>query len=152
MNGPIAQTSLQVTVDCADPDAQARFWASALRYELQGPPPPHVSWRDYWISVGVPADEVEDGFDAIVDPTGRGPRIWFQHVPEPKTAKNRLHFDLLVGGGRSVPLEERKRRVHSEADRLQVLGAAVRHVMDNSEHNHYAIAMADPEGNEFDVV
>lgn len=39
----------QITFDCADPDAMARFWAEALRYELEGPPEGHSSWRDYWL-------------------------------------------------------------------------------------------------------
>lgn len=144
--------SYQITFDCADPDVMARFWASALRYELQGPPDGFDSWREYWISVGVPEDEVGDGYDSILDPDGSGPRVWFQQVPEGKTVKNRLHFDVLVGGGRSVPLDERRRRVDAEVDRLADLGASVRHVMDSPDQGHYAVAMADPEGNEFDVV
>ncbi len=149
----MSDTSFQITVDCADPDAMARFWAEALRYELQGPPPPHATWRDYWIAAGHdPDDDFDDGYDAIVDPTGQGPRVWFQQVPEAKSIKNRLHFDLLVGGGRAVPLDERKQRVHAESDRLVALGATVRRILDNSEFNHYAIAMNDPDGNEFDIV
>ena len=148
----MADPSFQVTIDCADPDAEARFWADALHYELQDPPEPHESWKAYRVSVGVPEDEVEDGYDSIVDPTGRGPRVWFQQVPEEKSLKNRLHFDLLVGGGRSIPLEKRKERVKGEVARLQELGATIRRVMDNSERNHYAVGMSDPEDNEFDVV
>ncbi len=149
----MSEFSFQITVDCAVPDTMAKFWAEALRYDLQEPPPPHESWRDYWIAAGHdPDDDFGDGYDAIVDPAGFGPRVWVQQVPETKSIKNRLHFDLLVGGGRTVPLENRKQRVHAEADRLTALGATVRHVMDNSESNPYAIAMSDPEGNEFDIV
>jgi len=144
--------SFQVAVDCADPDAMARFWAEALRYELQGPPDGFDSWREYWISHGVPEDELDGGYDSIVDPEGHGPRVWFQQVPEAKSTKNRLHFDVLVGGGRSVALEERRRRVDAESARLVALGATVLHVMDTPEQGHYAIAMADPEHNEFDIV
>lgn len=143
----------QITFDCTHPDRMARFWAEALPgYELPGPPEGHASWREYWISVGVPEDEVEDGYDSIVDGSGTRPRIWFQQVPEAKAIKNRLHFDLLVGGGRAVPLDDRRRRVRAEADRLAALGASVRHEMDLPDQGHFAIAMADPEGNEFDVV
>jgi len=142
----------QVTFDCADPDRMARFWAVALGYELQSPPAPHASWRAYWLSVGVPEDEAGDGYDSIIDPVGRQPRIWFQQVPEAKRVKNRLHFDLLVGGGRTVPIAERKRRVMAEAARLTAAGATEIRVMDSPEIDHYVIAMADPEGNEFDVV
>ena len=141
----------QITVDCADPDRMARFWAAALPgYELQGPPEGHATWREYWLSVGVPEDEVEDGYDSIVQASG--PRVWFQQVPEAKSIKNRLHFDLLVGGGRSVPLEDRRTRVRAEAQRLTGFGATVLREMDTPEAGHFAIAMADPEGNEFDVV
>lgn len=126
----------------------ARFWAGALGYDLQPSPEPHASWADYWRSVGVPEDELEDGYDAVIDPLSRGPRVWFQQVPEAKSVKNRLHFDLLVGGGRSVSLDERVSRVRAEAARLVELGATISAEMDNSEYDHFAIAMADPEGNE----
>lgn len=142
----------QITVDCAEPDRMALFWASVLRYELHQPPEGHNSWRDYLIGVGVPEEETGDGFDAIVDPEGHGPRVWFQQVPEAKTGKNRLHFDVLVGGGRSVPMHRRRSRVNAEADRLEALGATMIRVMDTPDLDHYAIAMADPEGNEFDIV
>lgn len=144
--------AFQITIDCADPDRMARFWALALGYRLQEPPAPHATWRQYWVSVGVPEDDAEDGYDSIVDPGDDGPRIWFQQVPEAKTTKNRLHFDLLVGGGRGVPLEERKRRVLAEGARLVGIGAIERHTMDEPGSNHFALAMADPEGNEFDIV
>ena len=145
--------SFQITVDCADPDRMARFWSGALRgYELQGPPEPHATWREYWISVGLPEHEVDDGYDSVVDSTGASPRVWFQQVPEAKSIKNRLHFDLLVGGGRKVPIEVRKERVRAEAARLVGIGATQVGEMDSPEYDHFAIAMADPEGNEFDIV
>ena len=142
----------QIAVDCADPNRLAEFWAEALGYDLQEPPAGFGTWREYWTSVGVPADEIGDGYDAVVDPAGQGPRIWFQEVPEAKATKNRLHFDVLVGGGRQVPLAERKRRVDEEVARLEALGGTVRLRMDTPEHDHYFVGMDDPEGNEFDVV
>lgn len=142
----------QITVDCVDPIKLAEFWAEALGYDLQDPPDGFGSWRDYWISAGVSEGEAEDGYDAIIDPNGEGPRIWFQQVPEAKSTKNRLHFDVLVGAGRSVPVGERKRRVNEEVERLEALGGTVRVVVDTPEYDHYFVAMNDPEGNEFDVV
>lgn len=144
--------SFQITVDCADPDRMSRFWAAALHYDLQEPPEEFESWSAYWLSVGVPEDEVDDGYDSIVDRSGLGPRIWFQRVPESKAGKNRLHFDLIVGGGRSEPLVERRARVDAEAARLTALGATDRLTMDSPEVDHYARGMCDPEGNEFDIV
>lgn len=82
-----AGTAYQITVDCAEPDRMARFWALALGYELEGPPPSHRSWREYWISVGVPEDEVEEGYDSIVDPNGIRPRVWFSTCPSRKRSR-----------------------------------------------------------------
>jgi hypothetical protein len=142
----------QITIDCNDPDVMTRFWAEALPdYSLQPPPQGHDTWREYWLSVGVPEEELGEGTDRLESSTG-GPQIWFQHVPETKSMKNRMHFDLLVGGGRVVPISERRERVRAEAERLEAFGASVVLESDTPEFDHFFIAMRDPEGNEFDVV
>jgi hypothetical protein len=138
-----------VTIDCADPGRLARFWADALGYRLEEPPDGFASWQDYWVSRGLPPEEVEDGYDSIVDPDGVRPRIWFQPVPEPKVVKNRVHLDLGVSGGRQVPLPTRRRRVDAEAERLVAAGATRLRVLSEEAVDHYAVVMADPEGNEF---
>jgi hypothetical protein len=142
-------TQIQVTIDCADPGRQARFWADALGYRLEEPPDGFASWQDYWVSRGLPPEEVEDGYDSIVDPDGVRPRIWFQPVPEPKVVKNRVHLDLGVSGGRQVQLATRRRRVDAEAERLVAAGATRLRVLSEEAVDHYAVVMADPEGNEF---
>lgn len=73
-------------------------------------------------------------------------------MPERKGLKNRLHFDLLVGGGRDAQLDDRKERVIAAAARLVAAGAVERHTMDAPDFDHFFIAMSDPEGNEFDIV
>jgi len=143
--------NFQVAIDCADPDRLARFWAGALRYELEPAPAGFVTWDDYWRRVGVPEDELGVGHDSIVDPDGRGPRIQFHVVPEGKTIKNRIHFDLHASGGRAVSIETRKQRVDAEARRLADLGATMIRVLQQDGIDHYAVAMRDPEGNEFDI-
>ncbi len=147
--------SFQIVVDCADPPRLVRFWADALGYVEEEPPSGFPTWRAYWLSIGVPEDELGDGdcSESIVDPVGAGPRIWFQVVPEGKVVKNRLHFDVKVGGGRSVPLATRRERVEATAERLVTAGATwlPRPAPDPSV-DHYFVAMLDPEGNEFDVV
>jgi hypothetical protein len=70
-------------------------------------------------------EELGIGDDRIIDPAGHGPRIWFQVVPEGKTVKNRLHLDIGVSGGRSVPIEVRRQRVDAEAARLAAAGATI---------------------------
>ena len=142
-------TRIQVTIDCADPGRLARFWADALGYRLEEPPDGFASWQDYWVSRGLPPEEVEDGYDSIVDPGGVRPRIWFQPVPEPKVVKNRVHLDLGVSGGRKVALATRRRRVDAEAGRLVAAGATRLRVLSEEAVDHYAVVMADPEGNEF---
>ena len=142
-------TQIQVTIDCADPGRQARFWADALGYRLEEPPDGFASWQDYWVSRGLPPEEVEDGYDSIVDPDGVRPRIWFQPVPEPKVVKNRVHLDLGVSGGRQVLLATRRRLVDAEAERLVAAGATRLRVLSEEAVDHYAVVMADPEGNEF---
>ena len=144
----------QLTIDCADPERLVRFWAVALGYVPAPPPDGHATWREYYLSIGVPEDELGDGdaLDRLVDPSGRGPAIWFQQVPERKTLKNRLHIDVKVGGGRSVPLTERRSRVDALIAELLAAGATVIRVRDLPEQGRYAVQMADPEGNEFDVL
>jgi hypothetical protein len=72
-------------------------------------------------------------------------------VPEGKTIKNRLHLDISVSGDRSVPMQERKRRVDAEAQRLVALGATRTAPVPTDGLDHYGVAMTDPEGNEFDT-
>jgi hypothetical protein len=146
------KSNFQITVNCTDPDLLARFWADALHYDLEEPPDGSSSWSEYWRKIGVPEDELGDGYDRIVDPDGHGPRMWFMQRPEPKTSINRLHFDLLVGGGRKVPIEVRIANVDAEVARLEAAGATVYKRTRSPEVDHYAVAMRDPEGNEFDVV
>ena len=141
----------QLVVDCADPEPLARFWAAALGYELEPPPDGFADWDAYRRDLGVPEEELGGGADCIVDPEGRGPRIWFQVVPDRKTVKNRLHLDIGVSGGRAVPLETRRQRVDAEAARLADLGALLVGPLDAEGLDHYAVAMKDPEGNEFDI-
>ncbi len=141
----------QLVIDCRDPEPLATFWAAALRYEFEPPPEGFAHWDDYWRDVGVSEDDLGLGQDRIVDPDGNGPRIWFQVVPELKAVKNRLHLDISVGGGRAFPIETRRQRVDAEAARLAGLGASYVRVLSEEGLDHYAIAMQDPEGNEFDI-
>jgi hypothetical protein len=141
----------QLVIDCREPESLARFWAAALGYEFEPPPEGFATWDDYWRDVGVREEELGLGQDRIIDPDGSGPRIWFQVVPEPKAVKNRLHPDISVSGGRAVPIETRRQRVDAEAERLAGLGASYVRVLSEEGLDHYAIAMQDPEGNEFDI-
>jgi len=142
-------TSIQIVFDTADPDREARFWAEALGYRLQPPPDGFATWEAFLRHTGVPEESWNDA-SAIVDPDGKGPRVFFQRVPEQKITKNRMHLDLNVSGGRTVALEERKRRVDAEVARLKALGASdERGAIERDEE--YWVRMNDPECNEFCV-
>src|SRR5438034_9696101 len=99
-----------VSFDAADALALARFWAAVF---------------------GSDVDEDSTSGKAFVEAAGwGGPNIWFNAVPEPKTAKNRVHFDLRAPGA-----------VDDEVARLEGLGASVQR-----RHQHHTV-MRDPEGN-----
>lgn len=133
----------QVTFDAADPDALARFWAVALGYELQPPPPGWDSWDAWAEHVGIPPERRND-MSAVVDPDGARPRLLFQKVPEGKTAKNRVHLDVDAGGA-----DHDRGLVRAHVQRLVGAGATV--VEECEQRGEFWVVMQDPEGNEFCV-
>jgi hypothetical protein len=138
-----------ITLDAADPKALGTFWAMALDYVEEPPPTPYATWQDTFEGWGLPAERWNDAY-AVVDPAGVGPRFFLQKVPEPKTAKNRLHLDVWVPGEtRENPASTDDKRAH--AAHLVSQGATVLHEMDQPGMGFWVV-MADPEGNEFCVV
>ena len=144
----------QLVINCIEPEPQARFWAAALGYEPAPPPAGFATWADYQRDLGVPEQYISEILDRISDPAGAGPNIWFQVVPDRKTITNRLHFDIKASGDWSLPFKVRKQRVHAEAQRLVALGATLVDPLDDEDEDGtgpYAVALRDPEGNEFDI-
>ena len=141
-------TGLQIAIDCHDPARLIPFWCLALDYEPMPPPDGHATWRDHYLAVGVPEDELGDSdcADRIRDPEGVRPPIWFQVVPEPKTVKNRVHLDIVLG--RHLPKPERIVVVEERARALEAAGATRVHTLDEFD-THYGVTLQDPEGNEF---
>ena len=138
--------TIQVTFDAADPPALAAFWGEVVGYVEQDPPEGFDSWEAWAVANDLPREEW-DKYASRVDPDGVGPRLFFQRVPEPKTAKNRVHLDLDVSGGRSVPIEDRRRRVADAVERAVAAGAT--RVKDYDEAGQHWVVLQDPEGNEF---
>lgn len=140
-------SEVQVTFDCADPGAQAEFWAATVGYVVQPPPTPFESWDQALGAWGVPMED-RNARSAIVDLSGAGPRFFFQRVPEGKSAKNRVHLDVraapgLVGGERMAALE-------TECERVVGLGATrLNRVEPDGAMESGFIVLRDPEGNEF---
>lgn len=139
-----------VTIDCAQPGELAKFWALALGYVPTPPPSGFDSWEAWFRHQGIPEEEWDDGA-YLSDPDGMAPTLSFLKVPESKVAKNRLHLDVRVGGGRQTPWDVRWPRVVAAVEKLTAAGATVvrEHQM-RGKPDH--VVMADPEGNEFCVV
>ena len=127
---------IQVTFDAAFPRELGMFWARVLGYVEQPPPPGFDSWDDALDAMGIDRSDPDRAF-AVVDPEGVGPRLFFQRVPEPKSAKNRMHLDV-----RASPDQ-----LHARAAQLVALGARL--VAEINEPGGHFITMLDPEGNEF---
>jgi len=108
--------NVDIVIDCSDPEVLANFWADALRYQKAG------MWGPYFV---------------LLSPVRHYPPVILQRVPEPKTTKARIHFDLRVED------------IEVEAQRLERLGA--RRIDIGQGPNPGWITMADPEGNEFCV-
>ncbi|MFE0420681.1 VOC family protein [Streptomyces tendae] len=135
---------VQVTFDCAEPERVARFWCEVLGYVAPSPPEGFATWDDYNGSLP-PQDQ--DAWFACSDPSGVGPRLFFQRVPEGKVVKNRVHLDVRVGTG--LVGEERLAALEAECARLVALGAVRERLLPADEENESCIVMRDVEGNEF---
>lgn len=146
---------VQVTFDARDPRALSCFWRDALGYVHPGPPgvnladdaDPLAAWDDFLARAAVP-EQQRNRASAVEDPDGRGPRLFFQQVPEEKVAKNRVHLDIRAAPG--LEGEERMAALEEECARLVSLGATrVRRFEPAPPMSAGFIVMADPEGNEF---
>lgn len=146
---------IQITFDAHDPRALSTFWREALGYIHPGPPgvelapdaDPLAAWDDFLAGMGVPPDQ-RNTRSAVEDPAGRGPRLFFQQVPEDKVAKNRVHLDVRAAPG--LQGDERMAALEAECGRLVALGATrIRRDEPQPPLSAGFIVMADPEGNEF---
>ena len=137
---------VQVTFDAHDPGALAQFWCEVLGYEFDAPPQGYDTWDAALDAWGVPPEHRNDR-SACSDPAGAGPRLFFQKVPEGKTAKNRVHLDVRVAP--ELRGDERMAAYEARAAELVALGATrvERHDPGGMEFGH--IVMQDPEDNEF---
>jgi hypothetical protein len=134
----------QVTFDCAEPERLARFWCEVLGYVVPPPPEGFATWDAFKRSQ---PPEQRDSWFACIDPSGVGPRLYFQRVPEGKTVKNRVHLDVRVGTG--LVGEERLAVLEAECARLVAIGAVHVRTLYADEENESCIPMLDIEGNEF---
>jgi hypothetical protein len=136
--------SIDLTLDCADAQLLATFWKTALGYVDEPPPAPFTTRQEWHAQFDLPENDSADDGAWLCDPDGVGPRLCILKVPEPKTAKNRLHIDVRVPGHGSP--DERWVRIKAESKRLVKAGGSVL-----EEFDGHHVVMADPEGNEYCV-
>jgi len=115
-----------------------------LGYVVPPPPEGFSSWEAH---DGASPPERQGSWFACVDPSGVGPRLFFQRVPEGKAVKNRLHLDVRVGTG--LGGEERLAALEAECARLTALGAVRVRLLRADDVNESCLVMQDVEGNEF---
>ena len=111
--------TLELAIDTMDRTVIMPFWKAVLGYVEQP---------------GSFDPDGEEPADAISDPAGQLPTIWFQQMDEPRSQRNRIHFDIAVA--------------HDEADRriAAALAAGGRLVSDAEARAFWVLA--DAEGNE----
>jgi predicted enzyme related to lactoylglutathione lyase len=110
-------SSYTIAFDCGNVAKLAQFWSALL-------------------SQPVGADSSEEF--ASLERGGTAPGMIFCKVPEPITAKNRVHLDLTVAA------------LDDEVDRIVALGA--REVARFDQDGSRWVTLTDPEGNVFDLV
>ncbi|MDG9690177.1 hypothetical protein CJI59_06515 [Streptomyces sp. Alain-F2R5] len=135
---------VQVTFDCASPERVGRFWCEVLGYVPPSPPEGFATWDDFNRSL---PPEKRDAWFVASDPSGVGPRLYFQRVPEGKVVKNRVHLDVRAGTG--LVGEERVAALEAECARLVALGGVRVRLLTADEENESCLVMQDVEGNEF---
>ena len=91
--------------------------------------------RPFWKAITGYADEPGSELQAaLIDPSGRGPAIWFQQMDAPRPQRNRIHIDV------DVPAEE-------AGPRLAAALAAGGTLLSDAAAPAFWV-LADPEGNE----
>ncbi|MCX5536238.1 VOC family protein [Streptomyces sp. NBC_00006] len=124
----MASRFTELVVDCHDPERLAAFWCEVLDFKV-------LERSEDKVEIGSWEPTVEEVRARQMPPT-----LVFIRVPEGKSVKNRLHLDV-------SPVD---RSTDDEATRLLVLGATKVDVGQGPGRNW--VVMADPEGNEFDVL
>jgi predicted enzyme related to lactoylglutathione lyase len=117
----VAHRLTGITIDCGDPARLASFWSALLERAVTGEHGEDTGWA----TVGSRLDDQ--------------PRLTFQRVGEPKTAKVRIHLDVQVDDIDTARMQ---------VERLGGRWSGERHDYDDG----IVMVMHDPEGHEFCLV
>ncbi|CAI3802969.1 VOC family protein [Pseudarthrobacter sp. MM222] len=140
--------NIQIAVDCRKPHELADWWAETLEWAVE---PQDEDFIRSMIDQGFATeDETSRHNGKLVwrdgaairppdelDAKSPARRILFQTVPEEKTIKNRVHWDVRLAGA------------DKDAVRAALEARGAKFLWTASEGPHSWHTMADPEGNEF---
>lgn len=138
--------SLQIVVDCINPHDLADWWAETMGWQVEAfdeafirsmVEKGHATDDETLVHKGVLVWAAGSAITPGPDAGPGQPRILFQTADAAKTTKNRIHWDVRLGG-------DEKETVRT---RLEARGATF--LWDASQGPHSWFTMADPEGNEF---
>ncbi len=116
--------SFVITLDVNNPELMINFWSNILCYELDSSDQFKDPEQVYWY---------------LVDPADKSTRLLIQQVPEPVTAKSRMHIDVHLD---DIEIEvAAKRAIDMGAKRIDPTPM--------TEFGATWIRMLDPEGNHF---
>jgi hypothetical protein len=140
--------NIQIVVDCKNPHELADWWAETLEWAVE---PQDEGFIRSMIEQGF-ATEAETATHhgklvwregaairppAELDAKAPAHRVLFQIVPEEKTVKNRVHWDVRLAGA------------DKDAVRTALVARGATFLWSASQGPHSWHTMADPEGNEF---
>ncbi len=113
---------IEIALDVNDPATMITFWSAVLGYQVEDEGRFDGPDRTYW---------------SLVDPADRGPRLVIQRVPEPVTAKTRVHIDVHVPD------------IESATEAAVAWGATRIDAEPIAEVGAAWVRLTDPEGNVF---
>lgn len=134
--------TVQVTFDATDAYALCAWWSDILGYEMEDVTErvQQVLDQGYVTEADIERRDGRLFFAGVAtarDPEGTGPRLYVQSVPEPKTAKNRVHLDLTVN------------QEDLDAEVAEVVAKGGTFVEFGAHPGQRWAVMRDPDGNEF---
>ena len=98
-----------------------------------------ATMRAFWeATLGYVESRGKESYSYLVDPSGHGPHLFLQVVPEPRTEKNRMHLDVVVP------------RLYDAVDAAVARGG--KRVTEFKTPITWFVVVEDPEGNQFCLV
>ena len=113
------KATMEIVLDCAEPERLAKFWREALGY------------RDYYTDANLAV---------LVPKTGIASPLLLQGVPEPKAGKNRMHVDIVVDDVESEVQRLQALGARRIDEGVQSFGGTRWVIMSDPEQNEFCVS------------